>query len=111
MEVIDIDTVQRRLQSELPAWQTDGSAISRTFSTRGWPGTLLVVNTIAYLSEAAWHHPDLAVSYKAVTVTLTTHSSGGITERDLELASRIDDVINFRSALPKNGASSQLMDG
>ena len=68
----------------------------------------MVVNTIAYLAESAWHHPDLTVSYKTVTVMLTTHSSSGVTERDLELALQIEQTVTWKSSLPQNGSSAQL---
>jgi hypothetical protein len=54
----------------------------RNYKTDGWPTTLMLVNAIAFLSEAAYHHPDLAVTWGRVTVKLSTHSAGGITDKD-----------------------------
>jgi pterin-4a-carbinolamine dehydratase len=60
-----------RLQQELPRWIYEGGWIRRTYKTASWKGTLMVINTIGHLAEAAWHHPDLTASY-AVEVS---HSS------------------------------------
>jgi 4a-hydroxytetrahydrobiopterin dehydratase len=95
--------VDRRLAAGLPAWKRDGAAIARTFRTHGWKGTLMVVNAIGHLAEAAWHHPSLAVAYDRVTVRLDTHESGGITERDLALAAEIERVVTWRPAAPLEG--------
>ncbi|MCK6427319.1 MAG: 4a-hydroxytetrahydrobiopterin dehydratase [Burkholderiaceae bacterium] len=90
---IDPDEVTRRLAAELPAWTYQDGWIRRKFRTHGWKGTLMVVNTVGHLAEAAWHHPDLSVSYAFVTVKLMTHSARGITEKDLALARKIEEVV------------------
>ena len=59
---------------------------------------MLVVNTIGHLAEAAWHHPDLTVSYAFVIVKLMTHSAKGVTERDFLLAKKIEEVIFWRAS-------------
>jgi pterin-4a-carbinolamine dehydratase len=63
----------------------------------------MAANAIGFLAEAADHHPDLALSWGRLTVRLNTHSAGGITDKDLELARRIDDL-----ALWRPGAGSAL---
>lgn len=90
------DEVRARLQSSLPRWQLKDGFICRTFKTHGWKGTLMAVNAIGHLAEAAWHHPDLAVSYALVEVRLQNHDAGGITDKDFELAAKIEDVIDWR---------------
>jgi 4a-hydroxytetrahydrobiopterin dehydratase len=85
--------INTRLAAELPRWTYANNAIRRTCKTAGWKGTLMVVNTIGHLSEAAWHHPDLLVSYSSVEITLWTHTAKGITDKDFELARKIEDVI------------------
>lgn len=95
--------VDRRLSEALPGWKRDGGAILRTFRTHGWKGTLMVVNAIGHLAEAAWHHPSLEVAYDRVTVRLDTHESGGITARDLALAAEIERVVTWRPAAPLEG--------
>ena len=105
------NTLNTLLPEKLPDWSMDGQSIKRTYLTAGWPGTLMVVNTIAYLSEVVWHHPDLQVGYRSVTVLLTTHSHGGVTDRDIELATKIEQTLRWRSALPQHGSSAQLITG
>jgi 4a-hydroxytetrahydrobiopterin dehydratase len=59
----------------------------------------MVANTIGHLAEAAWHHPELRVTYASVTVLLNTHDAGGITEKDLALAARIEETVMWRPGL------------
>ncbi|MDB5594826.1 MAG: pterin dehydratase [Hyphomicrobiales bacterium] len=95
-DVLPDDLIRARLAADLPHWAYDNGAISRTYRTHGWKGTLMVVNTIGHLAEAAWHHPELHATYPAVTVHLNTHDAGGVTEKDLALAARIEDVVCWR---------------
>ena len=57
---------------------------------------MMAVNTVGHLAEAAWHHPDLTVSYAWFEVRLTTHDAKGITDKDFELAKKIEEVIGWR---------------
>jgi 4a-hydroxytetrahydrobiopterin dehydratase len=88
--------IAARLQHELPRWSFEHGHIERVFKTAGWKASLMVVNAIGHLAEVAWHHPDLAVSYASVTVRLMTHDAGGITDKDFELARKIEDVVMWR---------------
>jgi 4a-hydroxytetrahydrobiopterin dehydratase len=72
--------------------------LRRKFVTDGWPTTLMLVNAIGYVSEAANHHPDLAVSWGKLWVKLQTHSAGGITDKDFALAKKIEEVALWRPA-------------
>jgi len=90
------EEVTARLQQELPHWYLEDGWIRRKYKTSGWKGTLMVVNTVGHLAEAAWHHPDLTVSYAVVIVKLTTHSARGITDKDFELAQKIEEVIQWQ---------------
>jgi pterin-4a-carbinolamine dehydratase len=92
------EQVHARLERELPEWRADGGWIRRHFRTDGWPTTLMLVNAVGYLAEAASHHPDLTVSWDRVVVSLQTHSAGGVTDRDLELARRIEETVLWRPA-------------
>jgi 4a-hydroxytetrahydrobiopterin dehydratase len=82
--------------SALPSWYRAEGTIARRFDTDGWPTTLMLVNAIGFLAEAADHHPDLAVSWGRVVVTLSTHSAGGITGKDFALAREIDRLALWR---------------
>ena len=76
--------VVARLAAELPHWRYENGWIRRKYKTHSWKGTLMVVNTVGHLAEAAWHHPDLTVSYAFVAVKLMNHAAKGITEKDIE---------------------------
>src|SRR5215207_10145765 len=80
----------------LDSWHYEDGWIRRKYTTENWPTTLMLVNAIGFLSEAAWHHPDLVVTYAKVWVKLQTHSANGITERDFALARRIEDVVLWK---------------
>lgn len=93
------DEINARLSEELPHWYLENGWIRRKYKTHSWKSTLMVVNTIGHLSEAAFHHPDLTVSYAFVIVKLMTHSAKGITNKDFELARKIEDVIQWQPGL------------
>jgi 4a-hydroxytetrahydrobiopterin dehydratase len=81
---------------ELPGWYYEDGWIRRWYKTDGWPITLMLVNAIGFLAEAANHHPDLSVTWARVGVKLSTHSAGGITGKDFALARQIEDVVLWR---------------
>jgi 4a-hydroxytetrahydrobiopterin dehydratase len=93
----------------LSGWEVRDGWLRRTYKTPGWPHTMLLANTIAYLAEAAWHHPDLSLGYAQVTVKLQTHRVRGITASDTALARQFDEVVLWKpgpgsplSGFPKN---------
>lgn len=90
------EEVKSKLSNELPHWYLEDGWIRRKYKTGSWKGTLMVVNTIGHLAEAAWHHPDLTVSYAFVIVKLSTHSAKGIIDKDFELARKIEEVIQWQ---------------
>jgi 4a-hydroxytetrahydrobiopterin dehydratase len=92
----DEAAIAERLVGQLRHWTYENGWIRRKYRTEGWKGTLMVVNTVAHLAEAAWHHPDLAVSYAFVVVKLQNHAAKGITDKDFELARKIEDVIQWQ---------------
>jgi 4a-hydroxytetrahydrobiopterin dehydratase len=88
--------VVARLAAELPHWRYENGWIRRKYKTHSWKGTLMVVNTVGHLAEAAWHHPDIAASYAWVEVKLMTHTAKGVTDKDFVLARKIEDVVCWR---------------
>jgi len=88
--------------SALPGWYFEDGWIRRVYKTDGWPTTMMLVGAIGYCAEAAYHHPDLAVTWGRVTVKLSTHSAGGITDKDFALARQIEDTVLWR---PPAGAA------
>lgn len=93
------EEIKHKLEQELPHWYFENGWIRRKYKTHGWKGTLMVVNTIGHLSEAAFHHPDLTVSYAFVIVKLMTHSAKGVTDKDFELASKIEEVVHWQPGI------------
>ena len=94
--------IKAKLEAELPKWYFEDGWIRRKYKTEGWKGTLMVVNSIGHLAEAAWHHPDLTVSYAFVIVKLCTHSAKGISDKDFELAKKIESVVHWQPKLEGN---------
>jgi len=80
MKLSDKD-IESRLAS-LPGWAVEGNALVRTYTFGGFPDAIAFVTRLAFDAEAADHHPDLTVSYKRVRVVWSTHSEGGVTEKD-----------------------------
>ncbi|MGH6635706.1 MAG: 4a-hydroxytetrahydrobiopterin dehydratase [Gammaproteobacteria bacterium] len=98
------EEIVARLQSELPHWELKEGWIRRRYKTSGWKATLMVVNTVGHLAEAAWHHPDLTVSYAFVIVKLMNHAAKGITDKDFQLAKKIEQVIQWQPGLEEDSA-------
>jgi 4a-hydroxytetrahydrobiopterin dehydratase len=94
--VHSLEEIQDRLAAELPKWTFEDGWIRRKYKTSGWKATLMVVNTVGHLAEAAWHHPDLSVSYAFVTVKLQNHVAKGITDKDFALAAKIEEVLMWQ---------------
>src|SRR6476659_6685861 len=102
VKVYGPESVQAKLDEHgLSAWYLEDGWLRRKFTTEGWPTTLMLVNAIGYLAEAAYHHPDLAVTWGKVWVKLQTHSAGGITDKDFELATKIEKEVLWK---PSGGA-------
>ena len=76
----------------LPQWQRNGEIITRTFSFKDFPAAMSFVNAVAELAEQAQHHPDIDVRWNKVTLALTTHDAGGLTEKDFALARQIEKL-------------------
>jgi 4a-hydroxytetrahydrobiopterin dehydratase len=98
LKVYDEAEVKEKLERELPGWYLEGNWIRRQYKTDGWQGTLMLVNSLGYVAEAAYHHPDLEVTWAKVWVKLRTHSEDGITEKDFELAKKIEATVLWRPA-------------
>jgi 4a-hydroxytetrahydrobiopterin dehydratase len=90
------DEIKSRLSRDLPHWYLEGGWIRRKYRTHGWKGTLMVINAVGHLAEAAWHHPDITASYAWVEVRLQNHAAKGITDKDFELAKKIEDVVHWQ---------------
>jgi len=89
MALLDDSEIQSRLE-ELEGWERAGDSIRKQFKLKDFVGSVEFVNTLVEPAEGMGHHPDLEISWNRVTVSLSTHSQGGLTEADFELARRID---------------------
>jgi 4a-hydroxytetrahydrobiopterin dehydratase len=76
-----------------PGWIDSQDALEKTFELPTFRAAIAFVGRVADVAEAADHHPEIAISYRKVTLRWTTHSAGGITDRDYELAVRSDEVV------------------
>ncbi|GAB4227010.1 MAG: hypothetical protein Kow0049_06740 [Stanieria sp.] len=83
--------INQQIQN-LSGWTTDGKKITRTFQFKDFVDAIAFVNKLVEPAEAAGHHPDLMISYNKVTVNLTTHDAGGITQKDFDLAKQISQL-------------------
>ena len=92
MPKLDDEQLEAAL-AELPGWERDGDAIARRFRRRDWLDAIAFVNAVAEEAQRRDHHPDISITgYRNVTFRLTSHDSGGVTKRDVNLARRIDEL-------------------
>ncbi len=76
--------------ASVPNWKRKGAVITRTYQFNDFVAAMRFVNAIAKLAEKAWHHPDIDIRWNKVTLALTTHDQGGLTQKDFTLAKKID---------------------
>jgi 4a-hydroxytetrahydrobiopterin dehydratase len=91
MARLDNAEIERRL-ADLDGWERAGDAIRKAFKRADFVGSVDFVRALVEPAEEMGHHPDLEISWDTVTVTITTHSEGGLTANDFELAARIDGL-------------------
>ena len=91
METISEEEARQRLEN-LPGWEYTDGHIRKQFVFRTFLRAISFVNTVAYLAEAAKHHPNVTINYNKVTLSLITHSERGLTQRDFDLAGQIEGL-------------------
>jgi 4a-hydroxytetrahydrobiopterin dehydratase len=91
MATIAEQEARTRLQ-KLPGWELDGNALRRTLTFAGFPQAVAFIVRLAFAAEAADHHPDILISYKRVNLTYSTHSAGGLTDKDFEGAAAAGEI-------------------
>ena len=89
MALLSDQEIEERLQS-LDGWQREGDKITKTFERGDFVGSVKFVDQLVEPAEGMGHHPDLEISWDKVTVSITNHAEGGLTENDFELAGKID---------------------
>lgn len=87
------DEIRRRLASDLPGWSHDGGWLRRDVPIRSRPRALLLAGRIAFLAEAARHHPDMDIASGLLRIRVRHHWAGGVTESDFRLARAVEDVL------------------
>jgi 4a-hydroxytetrahydrobiopterin dehydratase len=90
--LLDAQAVEAAL-AELPSWQGDTHAIRRSVRAPSFSAGIRLVDDVAVVADELDHHPDIDIRWTTVTLSLSTHVSGGVTERDVELARRIDELV------------------
>ena len=76
--------------AELPGWALEGGMLQKTYKHATFPEAIVFVTAVAHLAELANHHPDVDIRYSNITLRLTTHDSGGITAKDVDLAREVE---------------------
>jgi 4a-hydroxytetrahydrobiopterin dehydratase len=89
MEKLTASQIKTSLSS-VPDWKKKGAAITRTYQFKDFPAAIKFVNAVGKPAEKAWHHPDIDIRWNKVTLTLSTHDAGGLTEKDFSLAKQFD---------------------
>jgi 4a-hydroxytetrahydrobiopterin dehydratase len=92
MTVLTPDQVDTALAEQALTWAREGDELQKVIKRKDFAEALAFVNEVGALAEARDHHPDIDIRWNTVTLRLSTHSEGGITERDLELAARIEEL-------------------
>lgn len=92
MSTVLSDAEVRQALQQLPGWKRNDNAIERVLQFDGFVKAMEFVNRVAEAAEAVNHHPDILISYNKVTLTLVSHDSGGVTQRDIKMAGRINEL-------------------
>ncbi len=92
MEKLTDEQISERLPVELPEWSLLGDAITRTFQFQNFHQSMSFVYQVANVAETSAHHPDILIRFSKVSLTLSTHDAGGITDQDLDLARTLDEI-------------------
>jgi 4a-hydroxytetrahydrobiopterin dehydratase len=93
MAKLSTEAIQAALKKLGGGWSLKDGAIGKQYTWPSFPDAIEFVNRVADLAEQADHHPDILINYRRVTLTLSTHSEGGITQKDFDLAQRFEKEI------------------
>ncbi len=86
------ETARAQFVADHPGWAIEGEELRRTFEFDGFPAAIAFVNRVAFVAEAADHHPDVDIRWNKVSLVLSTHSEGVLTSKDTDLATEIDAI-------------------
>lgn len=90
------DSALQSILANLDGWEHHGGWLVRSYKTDGWRSSMLIVNAISFLAEAADHHPDIELRWGSVVVRLQTHTASGVTTKDTALAEQIEQLIALK---------------
>ena len=93
MQVLSDEKVKKILNDQLNEWNLKDGVLVRVFKTKDWKHSFFYAQIISFIAEKFNHHPDLTIKYREVMVSLYTHSAGGITQKDIDLAREIDKAL------------------
>ena len=91
VRALESDEIERQV-AELPGWSGDVAALRRSYEFPDFPAAIRGVDEIALVAEEMDHHPDVDIRWRTLHLTLSTHSAGGVTQLDIELAHRIQEI-------------------
>ena len=92
--ILDKETLRTELAT-LDGWSSHERSIVREIPMHNWKGVMMLANAIAHLAEQAWHHPDLTLTFSSISINLSTHDEGGVTDKDIILARKINDLVSW----------------
>lgn len=98
-DLLDTDAVTTAL-IDLDGWSGDTDGLTRTVELPSFADAIAVVDRVAVVAESMDHHPDIDIRWRTLTLRCSTHSAGGVTGRDVELARRIDEIVANQGELP-----------
>ncbi|HET9176835.1 MAG TPA: 4a-hydroxytetrahydrobiopterin dehydratase [Terriglobia bacterium] len=91
MAALSKNEIQEKLR-DIRGWSHVGKSIQKRYSLKSFVPAIGLVNKIAEVAEKAGHHPDITINYNVVSISLSTHSEGGVTQKDFDLARQIDEL-------------------
>jgi 4a-hydroxytetrahydrobiopterin dehydratase len=105
MRILEQQEIYRRL-ADLPEWSGGAEALTRDFTARDFPSAIALVDRVAVAAEEMDHHPDIDIRWRTVRFRVSTHSAGGVTDLDLDLAGRIEALIRDAEGSGESGGKS-----
>ncbi|GIG64408.1 4a-hydroxytetrahydrobiopterin dehydratase [Phytomonospora endophytica] len=96
-EILDETELRDKLTDDLPDWSAEGDGITRVAELPTFPDAITVVARVGVVAEEMDHHPDIDIRWRTLTFRCSTHSEGGVTSKDLDLARQIDEIIAAES--------------
>lgn len=96
--LLDEEEITRQL-SDLDSWSGDTKALHRTVKAKDFPTAIRIVDAVAEIAEEMNHHPDIDIRWRTLHFTQVTHAAGGVTQFDIELARRIDEVVRAHETI------------